>query len=41
LPNRLWEASLVQAAHKNATAVTFHSVWPHKIQKFFKRIERL
>jgi len=41
MPNRLWEASLVQAVYKNATAVAFHSVWRHKIQKFFKQIERL
>jgi len=41
MPNRLWEARLVQAAYKNATAVAFHSVWRHKIQNFFKRTERL
>jgi len=26
MPNRLWEAGLVQVACKNATAVPFHSV---------------
>jgi len=31
----------MQAAYKNATAVAFRSVWRHKIQKCFKRIERL
>jgi len=26
IPNRLWEAGLVQVAYKNATAVAFHTV---------------
>jgi len=38
---RLWEEGLVQVAYKNATAVAFHSVYWHKIQNFFKRVEWL
>jgi len=31
----------VEVAYKIATAVVFHSVWWHKTQTFFKRVERL
>ena len=39
IAERFWEASLVQVAFKNATAVAFHSV--EKNKHFFKRFEAL
>jgi len=39
IPNRFWDASLVQEAYQNATAVAFHSIYRHKIQTFFTCVE--